>query len=104
MCSNASALATCHAFMFLESIILRAMRFHPRGELSTQNFPISVWSGVRVVLLNLPRLLISLKSAVYAALVIGSGGPGMNCAPEVIPNGVTVPHPGESYNPLKGGV
>ena len=40
----------------------RAMAFHCSGELLTQNRAISVWSGVLVVELTLPRLLISLKS------------------------------------------
>ena len=41
----------------------RARRFHARGELSIQNNPISVWSGVRmlgVVMSSPPISLISL--------------------------------------------
>ena len=71
------------------------MRFHASGELSIQNKPISVWSGVRalgVVMSSPPSALISLKSAAYAVLVTGSGGPGRNCEPLVSTNGVTAPH------------
>ena len=54
-----------------------------------QNFPIAVWSAVRVVLFSSPRDLTSLKSAAYLALVSAGGGAGRNWLALSSTNGVT---------------
>src|SRR5579864_5617743 len=56
-----------------------------------QNFPIWVWSAVRVVLVADPRLCTSLIAAAYASLVNAGGGAGRNWSPRSSTNGVTWP-------------
>src|SRR5579859_275805 len=56
-----------------------------------QNFPITVWSAVRVVLVAEPRLCTSLSAAAYSGLVKAGGGPGRNWLPLSRTNGVTCP-------------
>jgi hypothetical protein len=61
--SNANTRAFSHGSRPLLTEIPRASRFHASGELSSQNSPISVWSGVRVLGVmtpSPPRSLISL--------------------------------------------
>src|SRR5207342_2101336 len=77
--------------------MVRAIRFHAWGELSTQNRATWVWSAVRalgVVTPSPPRRLTSLKSLAYRFDVTAYGGPGRNCELEFKTNGVTSDQPG----------
>src|SRR5260221_5017394 len=56
-----------------------------------QNFPITVCSAVRVVLVFWPRLFTSLMACAYAWLVKAGGGPGRNCVALLSTKGVTLP-------------
>src|SRR5450759_177254 len=60
------------------------------GVSSCQNFAVSVWNGVRTVLVALPKALTSLKSVAYCALSSAGGPAGRNCDGEVSANGVVV--------------
>src|SRR4051794_31445103 len=71
---------------------------------SFQNLAICVCSAVRVVLSARPRPLTSLKAVAYAALSSAGGGPGRNCEPADIANGVTYGHCGASAGKKAGGV
>src|SRR5262245_2692917 len=76
---------------------VRAIRFHRRGELSTQNRATWVWSAVRalgVLTPSPPRRLTSLKSLAYRFEVTAYGGPGRNCELAFRTNGVTSDQPG----------
>src|SRR4051794_30442923 len=56
-----------------------------------QNFPATVWSGVRVVLESRPRSRTSASAAAYAGVVTAGGAAGRNrCGPSSR-NGVTLP-------------
>src|SRR5687767_7059578 len=48
---------------------------------------ISVWSGERVALSDLPIVFTSLRSVAYAALVSIGGRTGRNCVDEIIASG-----------------
>ena len=64
------------------------MRFQKPAVLPFQKMENRVWSAVRAALLVLPMSLLSLKSAVYWALV-SAGGPGVrNCVWDGMSQGV----------------
>ena len=68
MLSSPKSRAACHSSRPRLSATPRAMRFHISGELSSQNRPAWVWSGVRslgVVTPSPPSLLTSSKSSAY---------------------------------------
>src|SRR5260370_9764929 len=57
-----------------------------RGE----DWAITVWSGVRVVLVFWPRVFTSLRACAYAWLVTAEGAAGRNCAALFSTKGVTL--------------
>src|SRR6188472_147162 len=69
----------------------RATSFQLRPGALCHHLAKYVWSGVRVVLSALPRLLTSLNSAAHCALSSAGGGALRNCEGLCIRNGVTPP-------------
>src|SRR6266705_3412717 len=87
--STANRRAVLTRFVWCASAAFSAISFQRFQGGPAQNFAITVWSGVRVVLLFCPRLFTSLRACAYAWLVTAGGGPGRNCAALFSTKGVT---------------
>src|SRR5207245_10208883 len=89
--STANRRAVVSGFVWWASAAFAAISFQVFQIGPAQNLPITVCSGVRVVLVFCPRLFTSLMACAYAWLVNAGGGPGRNCAALFSTKGVTLP-------------
>src|SRR5260221_11413599 len=89
--STANRRAVVSRFVWCASAAFSAISFQVFQIGGAQNFAITVWSAVRVVLVSWPRLSTSFRASPYAALVNAGGAFGRNCAASSSTKVVTLP-------------